>query len=141
MIGDLKHGRTVHSLARLLSLYRVTLIYVSPECLKMPDEVKDYVNERGITQVRRQTVYHYSIKKLKIPLSGNIGFPSGIRLQSLKDLQRLKTKLKRLKFQSFKLRVLYISHFKIGVYDRPLTSNGKRFQDNCMFACGRYGTW
>jgi carbamoyl-phosphate synthase/aspartate carbamoyltransferase/dihydroorotase len=51
MIGDLKHGRTVHSLARLLSLYRVNLRYVSPECLKMPDEVKEYVTQRGITQV------------------------------------------------------------------------------------------
>lgn len=30
MVGDLKHGRTVHSLAKLLGLYRVTLNYVSP---------------------------------------------------------------------------------------------------------------
>uniref|UniRef100_T1GJ79 Aspartate/ornithine carbamoyltransferase carbamoyl-P binding domain-containing protein n=1 Tax=Megaselia scalaris TaxID=36166 RepID=T1GJ79_MEGSC len=29
MVGDLKHGRTVHSLARLLTLYNVTLQYVS----------------------------------------------------------------------------------------------------------------
>ena len=50
MIGDLKHGRTVHSLARLLSLYRVNLRYVSPETLKMPEEVKEYVAQRGITQ-------------------------------------------------------------------------------------------
>lgn len=51
MIGDLKHGRTVHSLARLLSLYRVDLNYVSPECLKMPDEVKQYVSQHDIKQV------------------------------------------------------------------------------------------
>jgi carbamoyl-phosphate synthase/aspartate carbamoyltransferase/dihydroorotase len=50
MIGDLKHGRTVHSLARLLSLYRVNLRYVSPETLKMPEEVREYVAQRGITQ-------------------------------------------------------------------------------------------
>src|SRR3970282_595772 len=31
MLGDLKFGRTVHSLARLLSLYDVRLDYVSPE--------------------------------------------------------------------------------------------------------------
>jgi hypothetical protein len=34
-MGDLKHGRTVHSLARLLSKYRVTLRYVSPPSLAM----------------------------------------------------------------------------------------------------------
>ena len=35
MVGDLKHGRTVHSLARLLQLYDVTLHFVSPQSLKM----------------------------------------------------------------------------------------------------------
>ncbi len=39
MIGDLKHGRTVHSLARLLSLFQVRLHYVSPEILRMPEEI------------------------------------------------------------------------------------------------------
>ena len=39
MLGDLKYGRTVHSLARLLSLYNVRLNYISPEILKMPAEI------------------------------------------------------------------------------------------------------
>ena len=50
MLGDLKYGRTVHSLARLLSLYNVKLNYVSPEILKMPKEVMDEVGEKGIPQ-------------------------------------------------------------------------------------------
>ena len=50
MVGDLKHGRTVHSLARLLTLYRVNLHYVSPANLRMPSEVTEYVKERGIQQ-------------------------------------------------------------------------------------------
>src|SRR5512136_2179837 len=41
MLGDLKYGRTVHSLARLLSLYNVRLNYISPEILKMPGEIID----------------------------------------------------------------------------------------------------
>ncbi|RXG73027.1 Aspartate carbamoyltransferase [Armadillidium vulgare] len=49
-VGDLKHGRTVHSLARLLTLYNVTLQYVSPEGLGMPDNVKSYVMKKGIPQ-------------------------------------------------------------------------------------------
>ena len=50
MLGDLKYGRTVHSLARLLSLFDVKLNYVSPDILKMPKEVMDEVKEKGISQ-------------------------------------------------------------------------------------------
>ena len=50
MLGDLKYGRTVHSLARLLSLYKVKLNYVSPDILKMPREVMDEVSSKGIPQ-------------------------------------------------------------------------------------------
>lgn len=53
MVGDLKHGRTVHSLAKLLSLYRVCLCYVSPPTLEMPEGVMKYVGEKGIPQVGR----------------------------------------------------------------------------------------
>jgi carbamoyl-phosphate synthase/aspartate carbamoyltransferase/dihydroorotase len=51
MVGDLKNGRTVHSLAKLLTLYNVNLRYVSPSCLRMPDEIKRYVGKRQIPQV------------------------------------------------------------------------------------------
>jgi aspartate carbamoyltransferase catalytic subunit len=50
MLGDLKYGRTVHSLARLLSLFDVRINYVSPEILRMPREVMDEVGEKGIPQ-------------------------------------------------------------------------------------------
>ncbi|XP_062585752.1 CAD protein-like [Saccostrea cucullata] len=50
MVGDLKNGRTVHSLARLLTQYRVNIRYVSPDSLKMPDDVKQDVAARGISQ-------------------------------------------------------------------------------------------
>jgi len=50
MLGDLKYGRTVHSLARLLSLYKVKLNYVSPEILRMPKEVMEEVAAKGIPQ-------------------------------------------------------------------------------------------
>ncbi|XP_052761178.1 CAD protein-like isoform X2 [Mya arenaria] len=50
MVGDLKNGRTVHSLARLLTNYRVTLNYVSPRSLKMPQDVVDFVAQKGTHQ-------------------------------------------------------------------------------------------
>jgi len=40
LVGDLKYGRTVHSLAYALSLYRSKLFFVSPEALRMPEEIK-----------------------------------------------------------------------------------------------------
>ncbi|XP_017788767.1 PREDICTED: CAD protein [Habropoda laboriosa] len=56
MVGDLKHGRTVHSLARLLTLYNVELRYVCPPGLGMPDHVSKYVSERGIQQEQFNTL-------------------------------------------------------------------------------------
>jgi aspartate carbamoyltransferase len=50
LLGDLKYGRTVHSLARLLSLYDVRLQYVSPEILRMPEEIVAELEERGVPQ-------------------------------------------------------------------------------------------
>ncbi|KAF6018983.1 CAD [Bugula neritina] len=51
MVGDLKNGRTVHSLAKLLTLYRVReLRYVSVPSLSMPPEIKNFVKSRGIKQ-------------------------------------------------------------------------------------------
>jgi aspartate carbamoyltransferase catalytic subunit len=47
LIGDLKYGRTVHSLAYALSLYKATLFFVSPEALRMPDEIKSDLKEAG----------------------------------------------------------------------------------------------
>lgn len=56
MLGDLKYGRTVHSLARLLSLYRVTLNYVSPEILVMPAELVSELQQKGVPQRQHATL-------------------------------------------------------------------------------------
>jgi len=50
LLGDLKHGRTVHSLARLLSLYKVKLNYVAPDILRMPAELIDELKAKGLEQ-------------------------------------------------------------------------------------------
>lgn len=46
LIGDLRYGRTVHSLAYGLSLYDVELFLVSPESLKMRREVLRTIKEK-----------------------------------------------------------------------------------------------
>lgn len=50
MVGDLKHGRTVHSLARILTQYNVQLIYVSPPNLEMPKTIMNFLESKGINQ-------------------------------------------------------------------------------------------
>lgn len=50
MVGDLKHGRTVHSLAKLLKLYRVTIRYVSPDFLRMPADIVESLKKSGVHQ-------------------------------------------------------------------------------------------
>ena len=56
MLGDLKYGRTVHSLARLLSLFRVRINYVSPEILRMPAEIIAELKEKNIAQAESITL-------------------------------------------------------------------------------------
>ena len=46
LIGDLRYGRTVHSLAYALSLYNIELYLVSPESLKMRREVLRTIKEK-----------------------------------------------------------------------------------------------
>ncbi len=47
MVGDLKYGRTVHSLTKLLVNYDVEFLFVSPEILRMPQDVLGVVRETG----------------------------------------------------------------------------------------------
>jgi aspartate carbamoyltransferase len=51
MVGDLKYGRTVHSLAKLLTLFDVKINYVSPEILRMPELLVKEVDAAGIDQI------------------------------------------------------------------------------------------
>jgi len=48
MVGDLKYGRTVHSLMMAMSNWNATFNFISPEELKMPDEFKLYLDNMGL---------------------------------------------------------------------------------------------
>ena len=51
LIGDLKYGRTVHSLAYALSLYGAEINLVSPEQLRIPPDIKNDLKKRGANVV------------------------------------------------------------------------------------------
>ncbi|KAK2383777.1 Aspartate carbamoyltransferase 3, chloroplastic [Trifolium repens] len=49
LVGDLANGRTVRSLAYLLAKYKdVKIYFVSPDVVKMKDDIKDYLTSKGV---------------------------------------------------------------------------------------------
>ena len=49
LAGDLKNGRTVHSLALLLANYDVKFLFVAPDALRMPRGIVDQVKTAGVS--------------------------------------------------------------------------------------------
>lgn len=47
-VGDLKYGRTVHSLAQALSLFGCKFYFIAPQALSMPDYLCDELTDKGI---------------------------------------------------------------------------------------------
>ncbi|MFX1364182.1 MAG: aspartate carbamoyltransferase [Promethearchaeota archaeon] len=48
IMGDLKYGRTVHSLSILLSNFDVNIYFISPESLRMRNRDKDFLQQRQV---------------------------------------------------------------------------------------------
>ncbi|ABZ75229.1 aspartate carbamoyltransferase [Shewanella halifaxensis HAW-EB4] len=48
-VGDLKYGRTVHSLTQALSLFDCEFHFVAPPALSMPEYIIDELKEKGCT--------------------------------------------------------------------------------------------
>ena len=48
MVGDLKYGRTVHSLIMAMSYFNPTFYFVAPDELRMPQEYKTFLDHKGI---------------------------------------------------------------------------------------------
>lgn len=79
MVGDLSSGRTVRSLCYLLTKFKGNkIIFVSPENLKMKEDIKEYLGEKGVefteeTDLRKvlpevDVVYMTRIQKERISL-------------------------------------------------------------------------
>ena len=54
MVGDLKYGRTVHSLLMSMQPYDPTFHFIAPQELEMPEEYKRFCKERGIRYIEQQ---------------------------------------------------------------------------------------
>ena len=72
MVGDLKFGRTVHSLCKLLALFKdIRIVLVSPQELKMPTDLTEYLKERG-QEVIESDALEESISNVDIVYSTRI---------------------------------------------------------------------
>ena len=48
LVGDLKYGRTVHSMLTAMRFFNPTFHFISPDELKMPEEYKEYCRNNNI---------------------------------------------------------------------------------------------
>jgi aspartate carbamoyltransferase catalytic subunit len=72
LIGDLRHGRTVHSLCKLLGLFdNISVVLISPEELKMPADIVAGLREAG-HQVLESDRMEESISNVDIAYSTRI---------------------------------------------------------------------
>jgi aspartate carbamoyltransferase catalytic subunit len=102
LVGDLRYGRTVHSLAYALSLYNVELTLVSPESLRMRREVlrkiqkKIVVSEnQSLEKILPQTdvLYITRIQKERFPDQAEYAKVKGAYRINLKVLENSKPDL------------------------------------------------
>lgn len=60
LVGDLKYGRTVHSLIMAMRHFNPTFHFIAPEELAMPEELKAYCREQGI-KYEEQTEFNEEV--------------------------------------------------------------------------------
>ncbi len=56
LVGDLKYGRTVHSLVYALAMYNVEMIFIAPEELQMPHEIIEDLNKLNCKFTMKSTL-------------------------------------------------------------------------------------
>jgi aspartate carbamoyltransferase catalytic subunit len=52
LVGDLKYGRTVHSLADALTMFGAKLTLVAPDSLQIPDDTFEHLKNKGCVPVK-----------------------------------------------------------------------------------------
>lgn len=56
LVGDLKYGRTVHSLADALTMFGAKLTLVAPDSLQMPEDTVSHLREKGCNPVKTDSL-------------------------------------------------------------------------------------
>ncbi|HIK00356.1 TPA: aspartate carbamoyltransferase [archaeon] len=62
LVGDLKYGRTAHTLAYALALFGADMIFVSPESLSMPKDVTTELKDKFEIEIKEYTKLENIVK-------------------------------------------------------------------------------
>lgn len=80
MVGDLKYGRTVHSLAVAMAMFNAEMYFVAPEQLQMPNYILEDLQKNNIT-------YHLVDNMQEIIEKVDILYMTRIQKERFPDLQ------------------------------------------------------
>ncbi len=80
MVGDLKYGRTVHSLAGAMAMFNSEMYFVAPEQLQMPNYILEDLQKNGI-------MYHIVDKMQDVIEKVDILYMTRIQKERFPDLQ------------------------------------------------------
>ncbi|MFC1768315.1 aspartate carbamoyltransferase [Nanoarchaeota archaeon] len=90
-VGDLKYGRTVHSLALALSHFNVKLCFISPKALEMPSEYLRELDDKGIQYIEVEKIEKVA-KELDVMYVTRIQgerFPDPLEYERYKGVYRI----------------------------------------------------
>ena len=108
MVGDLKYGRTVHSLLMAMRHFNPTFHFIAPEELKMPEEYKLYCRQHGIKYVEHTVFYGDVIPQALLPYMPPVHperFTDLMEYERVKDVYILRNDM--LKKSRENLRILH----------------------------------
>ena len=90
-LGDLKYGRTVHSLGIALSHWNVDLSFIAPDALQMPEHYLNDLQEAGITCDQTSDVFAVSqdLDVLYVTRIQQERFPDPMEYEKYKHAYRL----------------------------------------------------
>lgn len=94
-LGDLKYGRTVHSLAEALGLFGCRMSFVSPESLGMPHHILNDLDRRGISYAETENLLDVSraLDVLYVTRIQKERFPDPLDYEKVKNAYVLTDKL------------------------------------------------
>ena len=124
LVGDLKYGRTVHSLLMAMRHFNPTFHFIAPEELKMPEEYKLYCKEHNIKYVEHTDFTEETIAEADILYMTRV---QRERFTDLEEYERVKNvyilKNEMLKNSRENLRILHplprVNEIAYDVDDNP----------------------
>lgn len=96
LVGDLKYGRTVHSLLMAMRHFNPTFHFIAPEELKMPEEYKIYCEENSINYVEHNDFTEETIAEADILYMTRVQrerFTDLMEYERVKNIYILKNKM------------------------------------------------